>query len=87
LQSIPKECTVEHYIIAPSEIHFLRFTLEAYEGIGVVTTLDPKLGLIRLSIAPGCEEVVRLILEAEGERLRLRTFTPEVACGAPGSGG
>jgi hypothetical protein len=50
----------------------LRFILEAYEGIGLVTTLDPNLGLIEMSIAPGCEEEVARILAAEWKNLQLR---------------
>ena len=75
MDSIPQNCIVRQILISPSEIHFLRFVIEAYEGIGVVTTLDPALGLLQLSIAPGCEEDVDRILEEEGARLRLRPVT------------
>jgi hypothetical protein len=50
----------------------LRFILEAYEGIGLVTTLDSHLGLIELSVAPGCEEEVALVLTSEEDNLQLR---------------
>jgi hypothetical protein len=50
----------------------LRFILEAYEGIGMVTTLDADLGMIELSIGPGCEEEVAQILTAEEKNLQLR---------------
>ena len=63
---------IRHFIISPREIHILRFILEAYEGVGIVTTLQPRLGLIRLSIAPGCEDVVERILDSEKDRLQLR---------------
>ena len=33
-------------------IGFIRFIFEAHEGIAVVSTLDPKAGLIRLAVAP-----------------------------------
>jgi hypothetical protein len=69
---VPRICTVLDGIIAPREVHFLRFILEAYEGIAVLTTLDPQLGHIRLSIAPGCERDVQHLLEAEQERLQWR---------------
>jgi len=72
LLKISTECVIRHLIVSPSRIHLLRFILEAYEGIGMVTTLDPKLGLVRLSIAPGCEEDVNLILEHEKDRLQWR---------------
>ena len=72
---IPKHSVVKYFVMSPSEIHFLCFIMEAYEGIAKVTTLQPALGLIRLSIAPGCEEEVDQILRAERERLQLRAVT------------
>jgi hypothetical protein len=38
-----------------SQIHFLRFLLEAYEGVAILSTLDPEAGKVVLSIAPGRE--------------------------------
>ncbi|HBD08659.1 MAG TPA: hypothetical protein DCZ69_10400 [Syntrophobacteraceae bacterium] len=69
---IPTHCTVWHLIIRPREIHFLRFILEAYEGVATLTTLEPKLGLIRLNIARGCEGEVEMILKGEEGRLQYR---------------
>lgn len=65
-------CSIRHLLIAPREIHFLRFILEGYEGLAVVTTVQPESGLVQLSIAPGCEEDVERILDAESSRLELR---------------
>ena len=61
-------------IVAPNEIHALRFLLEGYDGLAVVSTEDPRLGLVRLSIAPGCEEDVDRILATEGESLKMRSI-------------
>ncbi|GLI34148.1 DUF4911 domain-containing protein [Desulforhabdus amnigena] len=72
MSGIPDKCVVRHMILPPFQIHYLRFILEAYEGIGIVTTLDPRLGLIQLRIAPGCEEEIDRILEAEKEQLQWR---------------
>ena len=77
LQRQPNECSKKHFIILPRRIHFLRFILEAYEGIGLVTTLDANLGLIELSVAPGCEEEVAQVLSTEAENLQLRPVSME----------
>jgi hypothetical protein len=77
LQGPPKACTKKYFIMAPSRIHVLRFILEAYEGIGSVTTLDAALGMIVLNIAPGCEEEVVQILAAEEKDLLLRPVWPD----------
>ena len=72
---IPEACIIKTIIIDPYQIHYLRFIIEAYEGIAVVTTLDPKSGLVQLSIAPGCEEDVLEILQAESAELKLHAVS------------
>lgn len=56
------------------EISYLRFTLESYDGMAAVTTLDPYTALIKVSIAPGCEEIVLELLNSlenqEGLRVK-----------------
>jgi hypothetical protein len=46
------------------EIHYLRFTLESYDGMALVSTIDPYLALIEVSIAPGCEQWVYALMNA-----------------------
>ena len=50
--------------VEPSKIGFIRFILEAYEGVAIATTLDSGQGLIRLAIAPGREETAGKIVDA-----------------------
>jgi hypothetical protein len=75
LQAPPGECSIRLAIIKPSEISFLRFVLEAYEGLAVLSTIDAGIGLVQISIAPGCEEDVELILQAEAVGLGLRSIS------------
>ncbi len=37
------------------EINYLRVTIESYDGMGVVRTLDPHTAIIEVQVAPGCE--------------------------------
>ncbi len=69
--NIQNRCTQHQVIMTPDRIHYLRFILEAYEGMALVSTLDRDLGLVLLSIAPGCEEDVLAILESERSELAL----------------
>ncbi len=48
--------------IERSQIGFVKFIIEAYEGIAVVSTLDASQGLVRLSVAPGCRRIVEHIM-------------------------
>ncbi|OPX38834.1 MAG: hypothetical protein B1H13_10660 [Desulfobacteraceae bacterium 4484_190.3] len=46
------------------DICYLRYTLESYDGMAVVRTIDPNSAVIEVSVAPGCEPIVdRLIAE------------------------
>lgn len=72
----PENCTLRHFLIDPYQIHYLRFIIEAYPGIGVVSTVDPVLGLVTIAIAPGCENIVDDVLEAERKNLGMRDTCP-----------
>ena len=57
------ETIKRYYRVDRREIAFLRFILEAYDGIAVLETLDSKSGIIVFHIAPGCETDVDAILQ------------------------
>jgi len=48
------------------EICFLKFILEAYDGIAAMTTVDARLGIVLLQIAPGCEKEVETVIRDLG---------------------
>lgn len=41
-----------YFLVPPSEIAYVGFIVHAYEGLAVVRTLDPGLGLIEMLVAP-----------------------------------
>ncbi len=49
--------------VRPEDIAYLRSTLESYDGLAVVSTLDPGRALIELRVSPGCEGLALEILE------------------------
>lgn len=53
------------------QIHFLRFLLEAYEGVAVMTTLDRATGLVVLLIAPGREAEASQLVEQLREEIMI----------------
>ncbi len=58
------------YRIERGDISFLRFILEAYDGMAVVTTQDAARGIVSITMAPGCEDQVAGViaaLAAEGQ--------------------
>ncbi len=59
---VPGETTRYHLRVERSQISFLRFIFEAYDGIAVVRTADARQGRLVLHVAPGCEEVAEAVL-------------------------
>lgn len=57
------ETISKYYRVDRREICFLRFIFEAYDGIAILTTIDPGSGSVVLHISPGCEETVEMILQ------------------------
>ena len=57
------ETIKQRYRVDRREIAFIRYIVEAYDGLAIVTTLDPDTGLIEFQIAPGCEQDVETILQ------------------------
>lgn len=53
------------------QIAYFKFTLEAYEGVALMRTIDPRLGTVELLIGPGCEWVVAGIIEDLGTRIKI----------------
>jgi hypothetical protein len=55
------------------EISYIRYTLESYDGMAFVKTLDPRESLIEILVSPGCEDLVCSLLDdlvkEEGIRL------------------
>lgn len=50
--------------IRPKDIAYFNFTIDAYEGISSVRTMDAKIGLIKILIPIAFVEEVKSLLEA-----------------------
>jgi hypothetical protein len=57
--------TTKHFIeVDRREINYIRSTVEAYDGMAVVSTIDPHRALIEIRISPGCEDIVFELLDS-----------------------
>jgi hypothetical protein len=56
------QTTTQYLRIDRRQIAYLKFIIEAYDGIAVLSTVDPVQGIVKLSIAPGCEAEVETVL-------------------------
>jgi hypothetical protein len=71
----PKRSDLLLYRVDPYEIHYLKFILEAYEGLATLTTLDSKTGLIQLAVPPGRKDSLESLLEGLSRELMLERLT------------
>ena len=62
------ETTKRRFRVNREDIHYLRTTIEAYDGMAVVRTVDPGEATIELLIAPGCEDLISKLLAALREK-------------------
>lgn len=80
-----KETSKRLFRVDRREISYIRYTLESYDGMAAVTTLDPREAFISVSVAPGCEaQVAELIASLKtGEGLLIEELdalkTPDAA--------
>jgi len=51
------------------DIVFLKFILEAYEGMNVMSTVDNAAGIIRIAIMPGFEDDMDALLAELGKQV------------------
>jgi hypothetical protein len=72
--------TVElRYRVDRHRISLLKFIFEAYEGLAVITTLDPAAGVIALRVAPGCEQAAKEVIMDLGKSFLVEPSVPGAA--------
>ena len=58
------ETTRRFFRLNRSQISFVKFILEAYDNVAVMSTLDPHQAVVQVTIAPGCENLVDGIMKS-----------------------
>jgi hypothetical protein len=61
------------------QIAFLKFILEAYDGIATLRTVNPRKGIVLFYIAPGCEQQFQEILQDLSQQILIQPLTSRVA--------
>ena len=65
------ETTKSVFRVERRDINYLRSTIESYDGMAVVKTLDPHKALIEIQVSPGCEEFVLELMSSLSEEERI----------------
>ena len=67
------ETVRKSYSVDRAKISYIRWIMESYDGMAIVSTINPMDAVIEIKIAPGCETIIdELILSLrndEGIRL------------------
>jgi hypothetical protein len=66
------------YRVDRRRISLIKFVFEAYEGLAMVTTLNPAEGIIVLRVAPGCEAVAEDVIMDLGRDFLIEPMAPVV---------
>ncbi|MFC1494606.1 DUF4911 domain-containing protein [Thermodesulfobacteriota bacterium] len=68
------ETIKQSYCVERNQIHYIRWTVESYDGMATVSTIDPQEAIIEIKISPGCEEIIQSLLDSmaiqEGIKLK-----------------
>ena len=67
--SAMSEMICRYFRVARRDIVYLKFILEAYEGMNVMSTVDNANGIIRIAIMRGFEEDIDALLNELGNRV------------------
>lgn len=60
----PPEASVRFFRVDRRDLVYLKFVLEAYEGMSTLSTVEPKGVIVRLSVPCGFEDEMRRIIDA-----------------------
>jgi hypothetical protein len=62
------ETKKQYYRVDRRRISLIKFIIEAYEGLAVVSTLNASSGLIVLAVAPQCGDLAQMVMADLGKQ-------------------
>ncbi len=69
------ETVKKYYRVDRREIAYVKFILEGYDGLAVMTTVKAGAGEIVLSVDPVCEAELEMILEDLGKEILIEKYS------------
>ena len=58
MKQVTTKTTIRCYRVDRCQISFVKFILEAYDNVAVISTLNARQAVVQITIAPGCESTV-----------------------------
>lgn len=68
-----KRCSLLRMKISPERIHFLKFILEGYDGLALLSTVDAGHGVVELRYPPEVETDVKELLQKIASQIIKKT--------------
>jgi len=68
------ECVKKYYRVERRDIGFIKFIFEACDGLAVVSSDDAQPGVLKFSVAPGCEAEFETVLEGLAQELMIEKW-------------
>jgi hypothetical protein len=62
-------CSLLRLQIVPERIHFLKFILEGYDGMALLSTVDAVQGLVEIRYPPEVENDLKKLLHSLGPQI------------------
>ncbi len=70
------ETVKKYYRIDRREICFLKFILEGYEGLALLSTCNSEEGIVVLKVPPGCEAEANCLMQALQKEIMIEERRP-----------
>lgn len=64
-----KQCSLLQLEIMPERIHFLKFILEGYDGLALLSTVDAGQGIVEIRYPPEIENDLKDLLSSIGPQI------------------
>ena len=64
-----------YYRVDRKNISYIKFIFEACEGLAVLSTENPQLGVLKFSIAPGCEKEFKIVIEGLAREIMIEKWS------------
>ena len=64
----------KYYRADRKDISFIKFIVEACEGLAVLSTEDSQMGILKFLIAPGCEEEFEDVIRGLKGEIRIESW-------------
>ena len=68
------QSVIKYYRADRKHISTIKFILEACEGLAVLSTVDPQMGILKFLVAPGCEDEFEGVIDGLKDEIMIEKW-------------